>query len=160
HHDREYTTARRAGSRTTSHAAAVIRARAARYTARTPSAWIRRPPASGPRTPRTPASVAPIATYWAARAGPAISITTIIHTSSSPIPRSASVTELATSTQGLQASAQIAGVAAPTRCIIHNASRLERRSTSPPPDAAASARPSAAPSILTRRRAGPRAARG
>src|SRR3989442_40352 len=38
HHDREYTTARRAGSRTTSHAAAVIRARAARYTARTPSA--------------------------------------------------------------------------------------------------------------------------
>src|SRR5207249_3260939 len=60
HHDREYTTARRAGSRTTSHAAAVIRARAARYTARTPSAWIRRPPASGPRTPRTPASVAPI----------------------------------------------------------------------------------------------------
>src|SRR3989454_561375 len=132
HHDREYTTARRAGSRTTSHAAAVIRARAARYTARTPSAWIRRPPASGPRTPRTPASVAPIATYWAARAGPAISITTIIHTSSSPIPRSASVTELATSTQGLQASAQIAGVAAPMRYIIHNASRLERRSTSPP----------------------------
>src|SRR5207247_1826553 len=82
--------------------------------------------------PRTPARVAPIATYWAARAGPAMSITTTIHTRSSPTPTSASVTELATSTQGSQASAQIAGVAAPTRYIIHSASRLERRSTSPP----------------------------
>src|SRR5213592_2655909 len=61
-----------------------------------------------------------------------MSITTISHTTSRPIPTSASVTELATSSQGSQASAQIAGVAAPTRYIIQSASRLERRSTSPP----------------------------
>src|SRR5213078_1202460 len=118
HHDWQYTTAWRPDSRATSHAAPAIRARATRYTARTPSAQITRPPRSGPRTPRTPASVAPIATYWAARVGPAMSITTISHTTSRPIPTSASVTELATSSQGSQASAQIAGVAAPTRYII------------------------------------------
>ena len=61
------------------------------------------PPASGPAIPRTPARVAPIATYCAVRCGPATSMIAIIQTSSRPTDRSESVTELATSTHGLQA---------------------------------------------------------